>query len=326
MAQDHKVKKQQSWFSSITEFLFLLMVVFLIRTFGFGLYQVPTGSMETTMLVGERFFADKLSYNFRRPRHGEIISMNDPEFKYSKNPATNLFQHYVWGPSNWTKRVIGIPGDIIKGVIEDGKAVVYRNGEKLNEPYINKYPLIRSFKQDPALLMQQIEREVQQATRGYQPDRNAVDLYVMQRLAQEVSSPRSYDSSVPYDKQPFYRTQTNRVVRDEQGNPELIVPGEPLMPKNGKLTPDETRNNWNGSDVFYIKLGHDEYWGMGDNRLGSHDSRFFGPIKEREIHGRILFRIWSMDSDESWWIVDLIKHPIDFWSRIRWSRWLQFVK
>ena len=75
--------------------------------------------------------------------HGEIISMNDPEFKYSKNPAMNLFQHYVWGPSNWTKRVIGVPGDVIKGVIEDGKAVVYRNGEKLNEPYINKYPLMR---------------------------------------------------------------------------------------------------------------------------------------------------------------------------------------
>src|SRR5579863_1527921 len=157
-------KKNKTFFENVVEVVFLLAVVFLIRTWGFGLYQVPTGSMETTMLVDERFFADKLSYNFRKPRHSEIISMNDPEFKYSKNPATNLFQHYVWGPSNWTKRVIGIPGDIIKGVIEDGKAVVYRNGEKLNEPYINKYPLIRSFKQDPALLMQQIEREVQQAT------------------------------------------------------------------------------------------------------------------------------------------------------------------
>ena len=325
MAQDHKIKKQQNWLSSITEFVFLLVVVFLIRTFGFGLYQVPTGSMETTMLVGERFFADKLSYNFRKPRFGEIISMNDPEFKYSKNQFTNLFQHYVWGPSNWTKRVIGLPGDIIKGVIEDGKPVVYRNGEKLDEPYINKYPLIRSFKQDMHILMQQIEQEVQQMTRGYKVDRSAIDQYVMQRLSQEVSSPRSYDSSVSYNKQPFYRIHENRIIRDEQGNPELIVPGEPLMPRNGKLIPDETRNNWNGSDVFYIKLAPDEYWGMGDNRLGSHDSRFFGPIKEREIHGRIVFRIWSMDSDESWWIVDLIKHPIDFWSRVRWSRWVQFV-
>lgn len=326
MANDYKTKKQQSWFSSITEFLFLLMVVFLIRTFGFGLYQVPTGSMETTMLVGERFFADKFSYNLRKPRFGEIISMNDPEFKYSKNSMMNLFQHYVWGPSNWTKRVIGLPGDTIKGVIEDGKAVVYRNGQKLDEPYINKYPLMRSFKQNINLLMQQIEQEIQQMARGYKLDKNAIDMYVMQRLSQEVSAPRSYDPTVSFEKQPFYSTHENRVIRDEQGNPELILPGEVLMPKNGKLVPDETRNNWNGSDVFYIKLGSDEYWGMGDNRLGSHDSRFFGPIKEREIHGRILFRIWSIDSDYQWWIIDLIKHPIDFWKRLRWSRCLEFVK
>jgi signal peptidase I len=324
MAQQHK--KQQTWFESIREFVFLLAIVFLIRTFGFGLYQVPTGSMETTMLVGERFFADKFSYNFRAPRYGEIISMNDPEFRYSNNRGMNLFQHYVWGPSNWTKRVIGVPGDIIKGVIEDGKPVVYRNGEKLNEPYINKYPLVRSFKQDMNVLMQQIEQEIQRMGRGYKLDREAANQYRMQRLVQEVGSPRSYDPTVAYDQQPFYRTHQDRIVPDENGNPDLIVPGTALMPKNGKLTPDETRNNWNGSDVFYIKLGPDEYWGMGDNRLGSHDSRFFGPIKGREIHGRILFRIWSVDSDEAWWIVDLLKHPIDFWCRVRWSRCLQLVK
>jgi hypothetical protein len=62
---------------------------------------------------------------------------------------------------------------------------------------------------------------------------------------------------------------------------------------------------------------------MGDNRVGSKDSRYFGPIKEHLIHGRIVFRIWSIDSDESWWILDLIKHPIDFFSRVRWSRFLQ---
>jgi signal peptidase I len=325
MAKEHK-SKQQSLFSSITEFAFLLLVVFLVRTFGFGLYQVPTGSMETTMLVGERFFADKLSYNFRKPRHGEIIAFNDPEFKYSHNPVMNLFQHYVWGPSNWTKRVIGLPGDIIRGTIEDGKPVVYRNGEKLDEPYINKHPLIRCFRQNINVLIKQIEKDVQDMAHGYKLDRTTIDQYVMQRLSQEALAPRSYDLSKPYDKQPFYDIKEDRIIRDEQGNPELIVPGTPITPKNGKTTPDETRNNWTRSDVFYLKLGADEYWCMGDNRLGSHDCRFFGPIKEKEIHGRIVFLIWSIDSDESWWIVDLIKHPVDFWSRVRWSRFFQIMK
>ena len=73
-------KKGDSFFSwaNIKEILALLTIVFLIRTFGFGLYQVPSGSMETTMLVGERFFADKFTYLFTAPKRGDIISMNEP--------------------------------------------------------------------------------------------------------------------------------------------------------------------------------------------------------------------------------------------------------
>ena len=142
--------KNKTWTANILEIVGLLLIVFLIRTFGFGLYQVPTGSMETTMLVGERFFADKFTYLWRAPRHKEIIAMNAPEtkFAYSKNNLMNLFQRYVWGPDNWTKRIIAVPGDTIKGAIEDGKPVLYlkKKGEeaftKLDEPYLNKYPLI----------------------------------------------------------------------------------------------------------------------------------------------------------------------------------------
>jgi hypothetical protein len=83
---------------------------------------------------------------------------------------------------------------------------------------------------------------------------------------------------------------------------------------------------------------------MGDNRLGSQDSRFFGPLDGRLIHGKIVFRIWSLDTPNDtvmfpsnfiekvyaffadWWIVDLIKHPIDFWTRVRWSRFFQVMK
>ena len=59
-----ELKKKKTFLYSTIEFILLLMLVFFIRTFFFGLYQVPTGSMETTMLVGERFFADKLSFVF----------------------------------------------------------------------------------------------------------------------------------------------------------------------------------------------------------------------------------------------------------------------
>jgi signal peptidase I len=324
MMAKNQTQKKQGIVASVIEFVFLLLIVFLVRTFIFGLYQVPTGSMETTMLVGERFLADKFSYIFRQPRRGEIIAFNDPEFKYSDNILVKLFQRYVWGPANWTKRVIGVPGDVLRGVIEDGKPVIYRNGEKLDESYINQYPLIRVWRQDLDTLRQQIEDELQGLYRGRRVDQAVIERYMWQRLSQQTTV-RSYDSSVSYAKQPFYRIEENRVCRDEQGNPELLIPGTPLPSVNTKLVPEETRNNWNRSDVFFIKLGADEYWCMGDNRLGSHDCRFFGPIKEQHIHGRIVFLIWSIDSDESWWIVDLIKHPIDFWTRVRWNRFFKMM-
>ncbi len=316
-------KKKSGFLASVREFVVLLLIVFLIRTFGFGLYQVPTGSMETTMLVGERFFADKFSYIFRKPRRSEIIAMNDPTYDYSDSTFVNVFQRYVWGPANWTKRVIGIPGDRIRGTIGDGKPAVYLNGKKLDEPYLNKYPLIHVWKQDFDDLRAQIESKLEGLFRGRMVDQSLMDKVISKKLAGQETF-RSYDPNISFDQQPFYRLNEGRVIRDEEGNMELRWPGVPIRPSNGLSTATK-RRHWDGSDEFYIELGSDEYWCMGDNRLGSKDCRVFGPIKEQQIHGRIILRIWSIDSDESWWILDLIKHPIDFWKRIRLNRFFQLV-
>jgi len=293
--------KKRSMLGNLGELAFLLLVVYLIRTFGFGLYQVPTGSMETTMLVGERFFADKFSYWVRKPARNEIIAFNDATYDYSTNPLMYLFQQYVWGPTNWTKRVIGIPGDTVRGVIEDGKAVVYVNGTKLDEPYINKYPLIRVTKGD----------DTQKHT----------------RLLGEATSIKSYDPAVPFNQQPFYRIDPARVILGQDGAPLLIWPSDVRYFNEGRryLAQRDSRNYYNGTDEFNIELGENQYWCMGDNRLGSFDSRAFGPVNGKSIHARIIFRIWSIDSDDSWVILDLLKHPIDFWSRIRFSRFFQWI-
>lgn len=319
--QHQQKNKTISWFS---ELLFWIVVIFLIRTFGFGLYQVPTGSMETTILVGERFFADKFSYLFVKPKQGDIISFNEPTFNYSSNKIKRLFQEYVWGPVNITKRVVATPGQTVKGIIEDGKPVIYIDGKKLDEPYLNKYPLISVYTVDKQELYNKIEQKVLNAVMHRQIPMNMLEGLIQEEMSRYVRS-KSFDPSVPLDKQPFYRIKQDRIFTDEQGNPILKYPQTPLPQCEDVPEQMVGKNHWNGTDDFYVELGANQYWVMGDNRLGSADARFWGPLDGRFIHGKIVFRIWSLDSDSDWWIIDLIKHPIDFWTRVRWSRCLQFV-
>ena len=284
-------RPKTKWTDFFESLIVIIPIAFLIRTIGFGLYQVPTGSMETTMLVGERFFADKFTPLFMSIKHDDIISFNDPTFDYSENPLKNLCQMYVYGPSNWTKRVIGIPGDHIKGVIEDNRPVIYRNEKKLDEPYLNQNPLIATY--DPY-------RDRQYALKSFVP-------------------------SIPLDQQPYYIMTQEEI---KLGRRKAAWMGEPDMRYPG--TPNKDLGHFGSRlgktfDEFDVKLGDDEYWAMGDNRQGSSDSRAWGVLKRKLIHGKILLRLYSIDSDESWFVFDLIKHPIDFWRRVRWGRCLQFV-
>src|SRR5579859_5713391 len=272
------------YWSLIREYLEALVIIiplaFLIRSFGYGLYRVPTGSMEPTMLVGERFFADKFTPLFSKPKRGDIITFNDPTYHYSKNPLVYSVQRYIWGPSNLTKRIIGIPGDHVQGTIEHGKPAVYVNGKKVEEPYVNPYPLIPT----------SLDREVW----------------------------RTYDPSVSYPEQPFYHMNQRRIeeVRkwyDRRGRVAIRNPHTPFP-------------EGQGSDIFDVTLQDNQYWVMGDNRLGSSDSRDWGVLDGDHIHGKILYRLWSIDSDSNWWILDILFHPIEVWKKFRWGRSFQSVK
>lgn len=317
-------KQKDSFLSQLWQIAGILLIVFFIRTFFFGLYQVPTGSMETTMLVGEGFFADKFTYLFSKPQRGHVISLNYPLFNYSSNKLMRLFQEYVWGPVNLTKRVIAGPGDTIEGRIEDGKPVIYRNGEKLDEPYLNKYPLIVVWKEEPRQLAKNIQEKAISLISQNKLSPAEFENYFQKRMYDDLNN-RSYDSAVSFEKQPFYRIDPALIYKDAQGEPKITYPGTLINKPKGENQILDGKNHWDGTDVFYVKLGANQYWLMGDNRLNSGDSRMFGPVDGHLIHGRILFRIWSVDMTEDWLLLDLIKHPIDFWTRIRWGRFFQWI-
>ena len=80
--------------------------------------EVPTGSMENTIMAGDRILALRTSYWFEEPEQGDIAV-----FHYPDDPT---------GKTLYVKRVIGTPGDMV--LVEDGE--VYVNGEALEEDYI----------------------------------------------------------------------------------------------------------------------------------------------------------------------------------------------
>ncbi|MCD8371223.1 MAG: signal peptidase I [Clostridiales bacterium] len=83
--------------------------------------EVPSGSMENTIMTGDRVIGSRLSYLFSEPERGDIVIFHFPD---------NEAIYYV-------KRVIGLPGETVDIV----NGTVYVNGEKLEESYIRE-PMI----------------------------------------------------------------------------------------------------------------------------------------------------------------------------------------
>ncbi len=285
----------------IIDMIFVVLpTVFLVRTFLFGLYQVPSESMETTFLKGERFFADKLSYWFKKPQRGDIVSINDPEYTYSDDFLTRLAQKYLYyNVSLWTKRIIAIEGDHIRGTIENGKPVIYLNGEKLDETgYVNQYPII-------CARVKPITLSVGEQTKTIE------------------TQFKSFDPNLPWDKQLFYKIDPKNIVIYSLLH--RSYPNMPYVPDNALIKMPNTPKE-EGRDIFDLTLGKNKYFLRGDNRRASYDSSNWGPIDLEFINGKIVYRILSIDTDESWILFDILKNPIAFFKKIRWSRCFNFIK
>ncbi|MBQ7085204.1 MAG: signal peptidase I [Anaerotignum sp.] len=80
--------------------------------------EVPTGSMENTIMAGDRILALRTSYWFDEPEAGDVVI-----FRYPDDPSGNTL---------YVKRIIGTAGDVVE--MKDG--LVFVNGEVLSEDYL----------------------------------------------------------------------------------------------------------------------------------------------------------------------------------------------
>jgi signal peptidase I len=85
----------------------VILVVFLLRSFLFEPFKIPSGSMIPTLMVGDLILVNKFHYGVRLPVINKKIVENNPV----KRGDVMVFRYPVDPRLDYIKRVVGLPGD-----------------------------------------------------------------------------------------------------------------------------------------------------------------------------------------------------------------------
>ncbi|NEW05523.1 signal peptidase I [Paenibacillus sp. SYP-B3998] len=110
-----KSTKNETW-EWIKALVIAGVLVIIIRWFLFSPFIVDGDSMRPNFFTGERLIVNKIVYDIRTPKRGEVIVFHAPEGK------------------DYIKRVIGLPGETVK---VDGDKV-YINGQEIDQAFIKE--------------------------------------------------------------------------------------------------------------------------------------------------------------------------------------------
>lgn len=106
----------------------VLLIVFLLRSFLYEPFRIPSGSLEPTLLTGDFIIVNKYDYGVRLPVvHKKLFENNMPQrgdimvFRWPPNPSVDFI-----------KRVIGLPGDKISYINKE----LTINGQKIPQEFL----------------------------------------------------------------------------------------------------------------------------------------------------------------------------------------------
>lgn len=100
--------------------LITLAVAFVLKNYVIINANVPTGSMENTIMPGDNLLGFRLAYLIDEPERGDVIFFHFPDDETQK----------------YVKRIVGLPGETI--TILDGKIYINDSKDPLEEPYLKE--------------------------------------------------------------------------------------------------------------------------------------------------------------------------------------------
>lgn len=242
----------------------VLAVVFLVRSFLFEPFQIPSGSMESTLRVGDFLVVNKYTYGVKdpifqntiiegnKPQRGDVVVFKAPEqallrtglgatrASYAENLA--LTSKDNMSGVDYIKRVVGTPGDqIVYNTQSKGLSIIYAEDGK---PCTSNCK-VRNFE--------------------YQ---------------QNPTNPA------------FPRLEEYTEVGDVTHN----ILNEPLRNYSGiEFYPQD------GLPAGQWTVPEGQYFVMGDNRDHSDDSRFWGFVPEKNIVGKATYIWMSLEKEPNEW-------------------------
>lgn len=292
-----------------------VVLVLLIQTFYIGNYVIPTGSMEETIKIKDRVFANMVKYKFTSPKVNDIVAF--------KEPMTNKLM--------FTKRLVGVAGQTLQikdiqamdltdpSTVDDAGNVRVSNVdagniylddkkvEKLNRPYTKDGFLLDSkiyipkkgdkVKIDKIVIIPKGKAKIE----GTDNFVTGTDWSGYKDGNYKFLTPEEFLARIGTDK--GFKDIVGNEDRYEEGNPKYDVYYTFFLKVEGRDELVLPIMDFKYDDALFLKLLKGEtltlnknyYIAMGDNTTNSLDSRFFGYVAEDRIKGKLLLRWWPLN-------------------------------
>ena len=292
-----------------------VVLVLLIQTFYIGNYVIPTGSMEETIKIKDRVFANMVKYKFTSPKVNDIVAF--------KEPMTNKLM--------FTKRLVGVAGQTLQikdiqamdltdpSTVDDAGNVRVSNvdagniylddkkAEKLNRPYTKDGFLLDSkiyipkkgdkVKIDKIVIIPKGKAKIE----GTDNFVTGTDWSGYKDGNYKFLTPEEFLARIGTNK--GFKDIVGNEDRYEEGNPKYDVYYTFFLKVEGRDELVLPIMDFKYDDALFLKLLKGEtltlnknyYIAMGDNTTNSLDSRFFGYVAEDRIKGKLLLRWWPLN-------------------------------